>query len=260
MPSVDYDFKMLRPLLILFSLAFTSCSTPTTSAVAFSSPQLPPPKGAPDIFKKYSTTGDATMMGGWVRNFDFSGVSFDQRQTATLVTRRHVVMANHYKRKIGGVLIFHSRQGKRIIRSLTGVQKVFGDVAVGLLNQEVPEGYKVYPLPAPREDYSHLVGRPAAVTDQKMRVFFHDVTVINKVRMVFKHQKPARNGWGKTLIGGDSGNPSFMISDGELVLVETHSTGGGGAGPFYGGVRLQQRLQEAITQLAPGYRFRTKNL
>ena len=35
------------------------------------------------------------------------------------------------------------------------------------------------------------------------------------------------------LIVGDSGNPSFLLVNGEPVLLETHTTGGFGAGPFF---------------------------
>jgi len=36
----------------------------------------------------------------------------------------------------------------------------------------------------------------------------------------------------RNLVVGDSGHPSFLLRDGELVLLETHSTGGPGAGPY----------------------------
>jgi len=200
------------------------------------------------------------MMKGWSSNFDMSGVSFDQRMTATLVTRRHVVMAAHFIRKPGSKLIFHGRNGEQLERLLIQSKNAFGDVAVGLLDQEIPLGYKVYPLPVPREDFSHLVGRIAAVTDQNRRLFFHKVKVVNRFYMGFEHQAPVRHGWGKKLIGGDSGNPSFLISGNDLVLVETHSTGGAGAGPFYGSQEIQKKLQAAITGLASGYSLRTKKL
>lgn len=199
-------------------------------------------------------------MEGWARNFDMSGISFDQRQTATLVTRRHVVMAKHYQRRPGSKVIFHSRTGKRLERILTQVRPVFGDIAVGLLNLDVPSDYKVYPLPVPKEDFSHLVGRTAAITDQNRRIFFHKVAIVNTFYMSFRHEEPKRYGWGKRLIGGDSGNPSFLIASGDLVLVETHSSGGGGAGPFYGSPKIHGIIQSAIDELASGYKLKTRNL
>ncbi|MDC0305749.1 hypothetical protein OAL16_01010 [Akkermansiaceae bacterium] len=93
------------------------------------------------------------MMTGWSRSFDMSGVSFNEKMTLTLVTRRHVIMASHYRRKPGDKVVFHNRMGKRIERTLVGVIGVVGDVAVGLLDLEVPPDLKVYALPAPREDF-----------------------------------------------------------------------------------------------------------
>lgn len=200
------------------------------------------------------------MMDGWARNFDMSGVSFDQRMTATLVTRRHVVMAKHFKRKPGDRVVFHNRFGKQLERKLVAVKAAHGDIAVGLLDSEVSPDYTVYPLPSPRVDFSHLVGRTAVVTDQHRRIYFHRVNFVSPYIMGFRHQEPKQNGWGKKLVGGDSGNPSFLISGNELVLVETHTSGGAGAGPFYGGAEIQDKLQAVIDDLAPGYRLRRKAL
>ena len=250
------------PLVCLLPFILFSCSGPSSHShrSSFSAPQLPPPKAAPNIFKVYSTTEDAVMTDNWARDFDMSGISFNQRQTVTLITKRHVVMAKHYPRNPGSPVIFHDRNGKRLTRTITHLRPVLGDVSVGLLDRDVPQGYKIYPLPTPREDYSHLVDQTAVITDQNRRLFFHKVRLVVSNFISFRYDQPQLHGWNKKLVGGDSGNPSFMISGKELVLIETHTTGGGGAGPFYGSPQLQERLQEEITRLAPGYRFKTKNL
>ncbi|MFT6863693.1 MAG: hypothetical protein ACJAVK_002254, partial [Akkermansiaceae bacterium] len=95
---------MRRSFLAILCLTLASCSSGTP--VVFTDPTLPPPGGFPNIFKQYSDKNDAEMMPGWSRNFDMSGVSFNQRMTATLVTRRHVVMAGHYLRKPGDKIVF----------------------------------------------------------------------------------------------------------------------------------------------------------
>jgi hypothetical protein len=249
---------MLRWIVLPLSLVIISCSS--NSSVTLGSPTLPPPGGFPNIFKRYSVKKDAEMMPGWSRNFDMSGVSFNERMTLTLVTPRHVVMASHYRRRPGSKVVFHNRMGKRVERTLIGVAGVAGDVAVGLLDSDVPGDLKVYPLPAPREDFTGLVGRTAVVTDQNRRIFFHEVWRVGPTSIGFRHPKPAKHGWGKNLVKGDSGNPSFLISGGELVLIETHTTGGGGSGPFYGSSGIQEKLAAAITRLAPGYRLRFKSL
>ena len=200
------------------------------------------------------------MMTGWSRSFDMSGVSFNEKMTLTLVTRRHVIMASHYRRKPGDKVVFHNRMGMRVERTLVGVIGVVGDVAVGLLDSDVPPDLKVYALPAPREDFSLLKGTTAAVTGQNRRIFFHEIDRVGSTSIAFRHPKVTKHGWGKNLVKGDSGNPSFFISKGELVLIETHTSGGAGSGPFYGSPLIQKKLSAASTTLAPGYQLRLKSL
>jgi hypothetical protein len=143
---------------------------------------------------------------------------------------------------------------------LVGVIGVVGDVAVGLLDLDVPSDLKVYALPAPRKDSSLLKGMTAVVTDQNRRIFFHEIDRAGSTSITFRHPKVAKHGWGKNLVKGDSGNPSFFISEDELVLIETHTSGGAGSGPFYGSPLIQEKLSAAITTLAPGYALRLKSL
>ena len=247
--------SMIRALFLSLPLFLTACHSSAPSS-SFRPNTLPGPEESPNIFKFYSAKEDAKPARGWVSSFDFSGVSFDSRKTATLVTPRHVVMAQHFKRKAGASVIFHDGEGKRLVRTLTKVRKVLGDVAVGELNTDVPSRFKVYRLPRPSRDESVLLNRLVAVTDQNRRVFFHRVRAISGSGISFAYDKSEKHGWGKKLISGDSGNPSFLIAGPELVLVETHSTGGPGAGPFYGSPALQQALQDTISMMTPGYRLR----
>ena len=244
---------ILLPFFVVVSCSSKNPATP-------SSLSLPPLGGSPNIFKRYSIKGDAEMMDGWARNFDMSGVSFNEKMTLTLVTRRHVIMASHYRRKPGAKVVFHNRMGKRIERTLVDVIEVVGDVAVGLLDLDVPPDLKVYALPTLRKDSLLLKGTTAVVTDQNRRIFFHEIERAGSTSITFRHPQVAKHGWGKNLVKGDSGNPSFFIDEDELVLIETHTSGGAGSGPFYGSPLIQEKLSAAITTLAPGYALRLKSL
>ena len=237
----------------LVAVGLSSCS----QQVMLTDPVLPKKGGDPDIFRLYSRVGDSKIAAGWPSGMDMSGVSFDDRKTATLVSRRHVVMANHFKRAVGAKLVFHDRQGKYLERRLVEVRKVHGDVAVGLLDLPVPAGYRVYPLPAPTTDPASLIGRPVVVTDQHRRLFFHKVGRAGFGGISFEYDVEDKHGWGKKLVSGDSGNPAFLIVGRELVLVETHSTGGPGAGPYYGDGELQGKLAAEMAEMDPTYPFRT---
>ena len=240
---------------------FSSCSQTMVSDPALlgfgGDPVLPKPGGDPNIFRLYSRVGDSKIAAGWPSRMDMSGVSFDQRQSATLISRRHVVMAAHYQRKIGAKVIFHDRRGKFLERTLIQRARVLGDVAVGLLDRPVPPGYRTYPLPSPTTDPASLIGLPVIVTDQNHRLFFHKVHRVSTVGISFIHDVEDKHGWGKNLVSGDSGNPSFLIAGGELVLLETHTSGGAGAGPYYGSATMQEKLREVMTEMDPAFPFRT---
>ncbi|MDP4645653.1 MAG: hypothetical protein NWS80_00855 [Akkermansiaceae bacterium] len=218
------------------------------------SPTLPPPSAPPAIFQSYDAERNAKMATGWTQGMDMSGVSFNDTRTATLITPRHVVMAKHYARPAAAPVIFHDRSGKRIQRKIIGFEAGAGDVMVGLLDEPVPSNYHSYALPA---SGSTLIGRPVIVSDQKRNLFIHLVASISNGTIAFKHDKSESHGWSKNLVVGDSGNPSFVISGNELVLVETHTTGGPGAGPYYGDPAVQQGVRDAVQKLDSAYRIRT---
>lgn len=247
------------PSLALFFVALVSCSGSGLSGRG-AAPTLPAPGTSPNIFKEYSRSGNSTMEGGWAAGMDMSGVSFNNARTATLITPRHVVMAKHYQRAKGDQIIFHNRAGKNLKRLIIQRENAVGDVTVGLLNQPVPSGYHPYALPTPKASYQELVDRPVIVSDQNRRLFIHQIANVSGGSISFRQDPAKKYGWGKNLIVGDSGNPSFVISGKELVLIETHTFGGPGSGPFYGDPAVQAGLRAAVQKLDPAYQIRTKSL
>jgi len=221
------------------------------------SPALPPPKAPPAIFKSYHADRNATMADGGTRGIDMSGVSFYDTRTATLITPRHVVMARHFARPAAAPVVFHDRSGKRIQRKLIGFSAGAGDVMVGLLDEPVPSNYRPYPLPAVGSDTAALAGRPVIVTDHNRNLFVHLIAAFGNGTIAFRHDTSERHGWSKNLVVGDSGNPSFVIVGNDLVLVETHTTGGPGAGPYYGDPNVQRSVRQAVRKLDPAHRIRT---
>jgi len=240
-------------LAVILSGGLSSCGVSSGGGP----PVLPPSKAPPEIFDSYNPHRDSNMADGWTRGMDMSGVSFNDTRTATLITPRHVVMAKHYQRSPGDTVVFHDRGGDRVARKLTGFVPAAGDVVVALLDEPVPSRYRSYPLPAVSSDPSALIGRPVIVSDQKRRLFVHLIAGIGRGTVAFKHDKSDAHGWGKKLVVGDSGNPSFLIAGKELVLVETHSTGGPGAGPYYGDPTVQASVRAAVAKLDPSFRIRT---
>lgn len=240
-----------------WTLALAVCMASCGSSVGPGGPPiLPPPSAPPAIFSSYHADRNASMAGGWTSGMDMSGVSFNDTRTATLITPRHVVMAKHYARPAAAPVVFHDRSGKHIQRKLIGFAAAAGDVMVGLLDESVPANYCPYPLPTVL-DTQALLDEPVIVSDQNRNLFVHLVAGIGNGIIAFKYDKTESHGWAKNLVVGDSGNPSFMIVGNELVLIETHTTGGPGAGPFYGDPTVQQSVRQAVQKLDPAYRIRT---
>ena len=95
------------------------------------------------------------------------------------------------------------------------------------------------------------------VSDQNRNLFVHRIAGFGNGIVAFKHQANNLHGWSKNLVVGDSGNPSFLIVGNDLVLLETHTTGGPGAGPYYGDAAVQQSVRRAVHKLDSSHRIRT---
>lgn len=197
-------------------------------------------------FTRYDPKGKATWAKGAVGTIDLSGVSFDNPRTATLITPRHVLMAKHYRRKAGARLVFHDRSGRRHEARLVAVKWAAVDLAVGQLDRALP--LRPYRVLSPRSDYGSLLqGVPVLVTNRQRLVFCHQIAVITKgwVRLD-RSEVPGVAG---NLIVGDSGNPSFLLIRGEPILLETHTVGGFGGGPFVSNPATFAAINRLIAQL-----------
>lgn len=217
------------------------------------------------LFSNYQKRSTSQWSNGWTRRIDFTGVSWSHRQAGTAITPRHLVFAAHYPLKVGTSLTFHDRAGKVVSRKIekwiSFRNRKAGerlDVAVALLDQPLPPSIKTYRLLPPREDYPHtLPGSPALVTEQGRRVFLHQIRLVSKNTISFTKNPDYPESLYKSLITGDSGHPSFLLVGGEPVLIETHSGGGPGTGPFYSGKEVFNAITEAVRELDPNFQVRT---
>ena len=217
-----------------------------------------------DIFATYATyaTDRPSPWGGnFTRRMNFTGVAWDESRTATLVSPEHVVMAAHYQRPVGTALVFHDRRGRPQRRVLAAVESLAGiaDVAVGRLDAPLPDSVRPYRLLPPSDGYGALAGCLAVVSDQHRKAFVHEIAMVSGNGLAFRPPATSRVSphLTKNLVGGDSGNPSFLLVGGELVLIETHSTGGSGAGPFLSAPPVFAAINGAMSKLGGGHQLRS---
>jgi hypothetical protein len=263
---------ILSPFILLVALlGLTACST-SSRGPALHHPDLRlvnlarKPAGDHALFRRYQARGPSQWNQGWPWQLDLSGVAWDRSNTATAITPRHVVMAAHYSRKAGQEIIFHDRRGnphaRRMQRTISLRERGLpADVAVGLLDKALPRKVRTYPLPSPDAALpTRLTGRLALVTEQKRRLYFHRIDAIQNGFLKLGKDPELPSHAAKNLIVGDSGHPSFVLSRGELILIETHTHGGAGSGPFYGASEVQMKIREILAELDSTHEFRTVSI
>lgn len=245
------------------ALRTTELAADANQRIATLAAQLP--ITANSIFTAYAPRGKSQWSPGWPRRIDLTGVSWSQKQAGTAITPRHLVLAAHYGIQRGTEVTFHDRSGnphKRTIIDVINLNREPGpgrsDVNVSLLDTPLPPSIKIYRLLPPRSDYGHtLPGCPAFVTDQNRQLFIHRIARQTETIVAFQKNPDLPDELYKSLVAGDSGNPSFLLVGGEPVLIETHTGGGPGSGPFYSNPAVFADIEKAVAKLDSNYRIQT---
>ncbi|MFP6874247.1 MAG: hypothetical protein VCA55_12155 [Verrucomicrobiales bacterium] len=226
---------------------------------------LPEKPDRNEIFDAYvsKTSPDVAWSRSWMKAVDFSGIAWDNSRTLTLVSPRHALMARHYQRKVGSTVTFHDRRGRPVKRKIRGIENLINDIAVVILDEDVPATVKTYRLLPPGESYSELLrGSHVLITDGERKVHVHAINSINAGKVSFIGAATLPGGFFEKLIVGDSGNPSFVWLNSEPVLIETHTYGGSGRGPFFSTPDNFAKINAAMLKLskahkAPVHQLRT---
>ena len=200
----------------------------------------------------------------WLKGVDFSCVSpwndsYGTTRAGTLISRRHIVFVRHYPLTKGTRILFVDQEGE-ICPCTIGATKALerGDVMVGLLDYEVTPNIR--PAKILPDDYARHIGDgkglPIVTFNQREQVFLSQMegvkpTFVNNVA-------PTMEAWkalGGNLIGGDSGNPAFLLIGDEAVLLYCLRGGGVGIGPSV--FHHRREIQMAMDELCPGYKLET---
>lgn len=203
----------------------------------------------------------------WLKDVDFSCASpwnsaMGRLGAGTAVTKRHILYSNHFMMRKGTRIVFVGQDGEVCPCYLEGSEKVGPTgLMVGLLNAELTPNIvpaKVLPV-----DYAKYIGDgegfPVVTFNQNEEAVLHESGCETK-----EGEGPRR--WGahnstnshwsvyqKKLIGGDSGNPAFMVIGNQPVLIYCIYGGGGGTGNSIHAYRRE--IQVAMDKLCPGYKL-----
>jgi hypothetical protein len=197
-----------------------------------------------------------------------SGSGWSQRG-GTLITRKHALFARHFFPALlanGTPLLFVADDNTVVRRNI--VQYALHDltdIAIGLLDEEVPAGIQIAKvLPKNYADYFNFApgsSPPIYVVglDQEENALVKMTAgLINYMlsgsppfKVIQVNETAAAHAFqtfNQTIVGGDSGNPLFMILDNELVVLTTWFTSING--PFI--TDRYDDVNALIENLSPG--------
>lgn len=163
----------------------------------------------------------------WVRTFDWTGYAAGINGLGgvgggTLITRRHVLFANHVPYPARPFDIFFSNADSRTFQyKVLNIQQVGDtDIAIGTLDRDADPSLKVYRiLPDDWQTYIKLP-LPVLYSGMDRKVSTGDVTEVAGGTATVK--KPAFEiavSFSEPLRVGDSGNPIFAPIGNELILL-----------------------------------------
>jgi hypothetical protein len=199
---------------------------------------------------------DLTCMSPWNTN----GAN---TRAGTLISPSHLVFASHYEIDIGSKIRFVSLNNEVIERTLVDKIACGNDASLGLLDSDVPNSISFAKmLPSNWSSYLPTIYRnsayinnytiykiPILSLDQEEKAlvkefFAVDRTVVTVTKPPTQNYLDPNNNYNNTypnrltfyeeIIGGDSGNPSFLIINNQLVLITTWLSND--SGPFYTGL------------------------
>ena len=193
-----------------------------------------------------------------------------------MVSPKHLMFAAHYTPSVGTVFRFVTQDNVVVERTMTAILKhpdyeyspvCYPDLAVGVLDSDVPgtitfakilpSGWKDY-FPT-QHAYNKVPGIPLMVLDHEEKALVYNVGNISEggpkpaLQRVYYDEPDTvpRQSFCEEIIPGDSGNPVFMVIDGELVLL-TVITGAANGTDIQG---FSDDINTMMTSLGGGYQL-----
>lgn len=198
----------------------------------------------------------------WLKDVDFSCVSpwTDESGTlraGTLISKRHIIFAKHFPLWKGVRILFVDQDGEvcpcRVLE-IKALQRC--DIMIGSLDYEVTPN--IHPAKILPENYEKYIGDgkglPVVTFNQREQVFLSQLKGITS--NIVSNVAATNTAWralGGKMVGGDSGDPAFLLVGNEPILLYCLFGGGVGHGPSV--FRWRREIQAAMDELCPGYKL-----
>lgn len=218
--------------------------------------------------QNHITSSYVRNSGCWAYDIDLTSISpwnstGSNNMAGTLISPRHIIFAAHYQINNGSTIRFIDNNNNVVTRTMTSklthplYSPYYPDLTVGLLDSDVPNTINfVKILPQNWSHYlpslSYLYTLPCLVLDQEEKAL---ISELHNMGVFFVNFSPPSNSnrlaFFENIIVGDSGNPSFLIIDDELVIITVWTFGGAGAGTNI--VYHKDAINTMMTTLGGGY-------
>jgi len=158
----------------------------------------------------------------------------------TLIHTRVVVLAQHFLYPVGTIVSFVTADNQRIDRNVVALKNVSGDIAIALLNDDIPSSITPAKIPTQDQLDARMPSTSTAASSKEQGAILC-VMAFNNPDECFPKRLLNNGGsnttlsdgfvespYSKATISGDSGSPYFLITKSEALLLGTFFTAGGG--------------------------------
>jgi hypothetical protein len=211
----------------------------------------------------------------WAKSLDLTGyaaavVPLGGVGGGTLITKKHVLLANHVPYSQSPFMIFFiNNNNVSLVYNVMKTKRVANtDILIGELDKEVDSSLKVYNvLPANYLKYfGGATNFPLLYSDQERKALIGENGMINTTygstnTLINISKDPNRAQYFEALIGGDSGNIVSTIINNEIVVIGGwYMTFGTSAGLATNIPSYINEVNNTISSLSSGYKVNEVDL
>jgi len=194
--------------------------------------------GEKNIFstKTHGTSTYIRNTGCWAYDIDLTPISVwnsngEDVRAGTLISPRHVILANHYSVPNGTTMRWVDRSNNVVTRTVSNqIQIGSSDIQILLLDSDVPSNISFCKVVDSSFSQKFKLNEiPLLYTDQEEKALVAESSINSGESFsIYSGTKNYRGNFYETVVGGDSGNPVGFVVGNEIYLATTffHSEDG----------------------------------